>query len=262
MKAKYFFSLCSICILLLFPQVVMAQPVSLGTPCSCCGKEMSRCMYKGKHPKCRTCGKVCGARNGGCACEGVHSRPRARCSGMHAGHEWVDLGLSVKWATCNIGASSPTDFGNYYAWGETSPKSDYAESNSKTYGRNMIDIGGNPRCDAARANWGGSWRLPTYAECEELLSNCYSEWTTQNGVAGRRFTSTKNGSSIFIPAAGYRAGTSAELVGRHARYWSSTPIEGETETSLSLEFPEGDIIPEIAYFHCRFYGYTIRPVLK
>uniref|UniRef100_UPI0025B2398C PEGA domain-containing protein n=2 Tax=uncultured Muribaculum sp. TaxID=1918613 RepID=UPI0025B2398C len=80
------------------------------------------------------------------------------------GHEYVDLGLSVKWAACNVGASSPEDYGNYYAWGETATKAEYTESNSKTYGKTMGDISGNPQYDAARANWGGTWRLPTKAE--------------------------------------------------------------------------------------------------
>ena len=72
------------------------------------------------------------------------------------GHECVDLGLSVKWATCNVGASSPTEYGNYYAWGETVTKSEYTKKNCKTYGISMGDISGNSSYDAARANWGGS----------------------------------------------------------------------------------------------------------
>ncbi len=89
------------------------------------------------------------------------------------GHEWVDLGLSVKWATCNVGASSPSDFGGYYAWGELTEKSSYTEENSKTYGDSSIsDIGGNPQYDVATATWGSSWRLPTEHELQELIEKC------------------------------------------------------------------------------------------
>ena len=88
---------------------------------------------------------------------------------MHNGHEYVDLGLSVKWATCNVGASSPEDTGYDFAWGETKPKATYTESNSVTYGNSSIgNIAGDARYDAARANWGGSWRLPRkrrYGNC-------------------------------------------------------------------------------------------------
>ena len=88
--------------------------------------------------------------------------------GTISGHEWVDLDLSVKWATTNVGASSPSDYGYYFAWGETSTKSEYTEANSRTRKTSMGDIAGNDAYDAARANWGGTWRLPTKAECEEL----------------------------------------------------------------------------------------------
>ena len=93
------------------------------------------------------------------------------------GHEYVDLGLSVKWATCNVGASKPEDYGNDYAWGETSTKSSYTSDSSKTYGKQMNDIKGNSQYDAARANWGGTWRLPTGAELEELKNKCTWRWT-------------------------------------------------------------------------------------
>ena len=95
-------------------------------------------------------------------------------TGTERGHEWVDLGLpsGVKWATCNVGASDPWEYGDYFAWGETSPKSEYTKENSKTYNRNMGDISGNPNYDAARANWGGSWRIPTKKEFHELGTEC------------------------------------------------------------------------------------------
>ena len=123
------------------------------------------------------------------------------------GHEYVDLGLSVKWATCNVGANKPEDYGDYFAWGETETKSSYRENNSITYGKNYSDIGGRSRYDAARANWGGTWRLPTKAELEELENKCTWKWTTQNGVNGYKVTGP-NSKSLFLPAANIRSGSS------------------------------------------------------
>ena len=132
--------------------------------------------------------------------------------GKHEGHGYVDLGLSVKWATCNVGATSPEDYGDYFAWGETETKSEYTEENSATYGLSIsqlesqgyIDGAGNlnPQYDAAAANWGGDWRMPTVAEMWELINNCTWTWTTQNGVSGYNVEGP-NGNSIFLPAAGY-----------------------------------------------------------
>ncbi len=140
------------------------------------------------------------------------------------GHEYVDLGLpsGLKWATCNIGASSPTEFGDYFAWGETESKETYTAENSKTYGKELYDISGNPEYDAARANWGGTWRMPTKDEIEELIDNCNWEWRESwNGVAGCLVTGS-NGNSIFIPAAGYCDGSSLDFLGYSGSYWCST----------------------------------------
>ncbi|MBR3915294.1 MAG: carboxypeptidase regulatory-like domain-containing protein, partial [Bacteroidales bacterium] len=128
--------------------------------------------------------------------------------GMINGHQYVDLGLSsgLKWATCNVGADSPEDYGNYYAWGETETKAEYTEDNSDTFGQQLNDISGNAQYDAATSNWGGSWRMPTRDEIKELMYNC--SWTpeTQNGVDGFKVTGN-NGNYIFIPASGYRDGS-------------------------------------------------------
>ena len=121
------------------------------------------------------------------------------------GHVWVDLGLSVKWATCNVGANSPEDYGDYFAWGEITPKTIYTTSNYSYSDNPTILPLSN---DAAHANWGGSWRMPTDAEMTELRSNCTWTWTSQNGVNGRKITSKSNGNSIFLPAAGSRGGSS------------------------------------------------------
>ena len=191
----------------------------------------------------------------------VEKREKAPVTtGTHAGREWVDLGLSVKWATCNVGASSPTGYGNYYAWGETCTKSSYDEDNCKTWDRSMSDIRGNSSYDAARANWGGSWRLPTKAECKELLNNCNCQWTTQNGVKGMRFTSKRNGNSIFFPAAGWREGASTHSAGKEGYYWSSTPSESITQYAYYLYFnSEGSAITNWFY---RSRGRTVRPVVE
>lgn len=191
----------------------------------------------------------------------VEKREKAAVTtGTHAGHEWVDLGLRVKWATCNMGTSSPSGYGNYYAWGETSPKSSCDEDNCKTYERSMSDIRGNSSYDAARANWGGNWRLPTKAEFDELVNNCDYEWTTQNGVKGMRFTSRRNGNNIFLPAAGWRYGTSTKYVGERGGYWSSTPYEGRTQDAYYLYFDSGG--SAYANWGCRYSGHPVRPVVE
>jgi uncharacterized protein (TIGR02145 family) len=127
----------------------------------------------------------------------------------------VDLGLSVKWANCNVGASTPEEYGDYFAWGEVHPK-----NNTYTYGLDSKTL--PPHADAATVNWGGAWRMPTDAEWTELREQCTWTWTTQNGVYGRKVTSKTNGNSIFLPAAGYLNGSSLEDAGSHGFYWSSS----------------------------------------
>ena len=115
-------------------------------------------------------------------------------SGTLNGHEWVDLGLpsGTKWATCNIGTSTPSGYGNYYAWGETSTKSSYTEANSRTYGKNISDFSGNTYYDAATANWGSGWRMPTYKEFQELKEKC------REHSPNRLFSPTTNVDRIFV----------------------------------------------------------------
>lgn len=177
------------------------------------------------------------------------------------GHEYVDLGLSVKWATCNVGANTPEEYGYYYAWGETSNKTkfEYGEKNSRTYGENMIDISGDSSYDAARANWGGSWRMPTEAEMEELLDECtWTLLTSQSGVNGYKVTGP-NGNSIFLPAAGNREYSSLNYVGERGYYWTSTPIEFGGDDSRSLYFYKSRIQMS---FDERNNMLTIRPVTE
>ena len=151
------------------------------------------------------------------------------------GVEAVDLGLSVKWATCNVGANSPEEYGDYFAWGEISPKYVYSEDNCLTCGVPMTDISGNPQYDAATANWGGAWRMPTQSEQDELLNNCTWEWTTLNGVNGQRVTGP-NGNSIFLPATGFLFLGDPQEVYLDGGYWGSTPYEDYDRFACYLYF--------------------------
>ena len=182
-------------------------------------------------------------------------------TGTLNGHDWVDLGLpsGLKWATCNVGASSPKGYGNYYAWGETSTKSSYDYDNCTTNRKEMSDIGGNAAYDVARNQWGSNWRLPTHAEFQELIDNCTWEWTTQSGVNGYKVTGKVNGESIFLPAAGYRDGTSPKYAGSRGEYWSSSPLASNMYQSYHLTFHGG--------YHgtgsvVRYMGRTVRPVCE
>ena len=176
-------------------------------------------------------------------------------TGVHNGHEWVDLGLSVRWATCNVGASSPSDYGNYYAWGETGTKSSYTLGNSRTFRKSMDDISGNPQYDAATANWGEGWRMPMWEEFNELLNKCDWQWTTQGGHNGYKVTGP-NGNSIFLPAAGLRDRTSLYKAGDYGNYWGSTSSE-----ALRADFLYFDSGCHNVGWYERSFGRSVRPVL-
>ena len=193
-------------------------------------------------------------------------------------HDYVDLGLSVKWATCNVGADSPEDYGDYFAWGETKPKSIYDWSTykwcegsddtmtkyctSSYYGtvdnKKQLDLSD----DAARANWGGSWRMPTDDELTELLGEkCSWKWTTQNGVKGYKVTSKTNGNSIFLPAAGDRIGSSLDDAGSCGSYWSSsleTFMDGVICDAGTVVFFHPSLVNWNARY--RYEGNSVRPV--
>ena len=184
------------------------------------------------------------------------------------GHEYVDLGLSVKWATCNVGANKPEEFGDSFAWGETTPKSKYTYDNSLTYDikisrlqkRGIIDSNGNltSSYDVATANWGGTWRMPTKSELEELEDKCTWTWTKQNNVIGYKVTGP-NGNSIFLPAAGYRYGFSLSRPGKgeDGCYWSSAPIESDSKYAYRLDFSSGS---QRVGWSDRYGGLSVRPV--
>lgn len=148
----------------------------------------------------------------------------------------IDLGLSVKWAEFNIGATKPEGYGGFYAWGETAEKDCYLPSTHKYSG---VDIGSDisgTKYDAARAKWGGAWRMPTSAEMLELKKKCTWEWTSVNGVNGYQITGP-NGNSIFLPASGYRYNTDVDhlgMRGSNGYYWTST--KSGTNNAYNLHF--------------------------
>ena len=171
--------------------------------------------------------------------------------------DFVDLGLSVIWAKCNVGAKSPEEYGNYYAWGERKPKDKYSKNNSRTYGKNVFCIGGNPEYDAATSELGQGVRMPTKEEIEELIDVCSFEWTTQNGVWGQLVTGP-NGNSIFLPAPGYWCGALVHCTEKYGGYWSATPDEEDDNGAFYLVFFDN------GRFDCewglRFWGHSVRPV--
>lgn len=177
--------------------------------------------------------------------------------GFINGYEYVDLGLpsGVKWATLNVGATAPTERGGVFAWGELEAKAEYLESYCTTYGLNF-DISGNPEYDAARAQWGGTWRMPTRDEYDELLNNCTLEWDVQNGVGGKKVTGP-NGNFIFMPITGYQYGTS-HYMEDFGYYWTSTPVDSYENLSFDFFF---DMENNLSIgWDDRCYGQYIRPV--
>ena len=187
--------------------------------------------------------------------EEVHIPQNENGKGLLNGHEYVDLGLSVKWATCNVGANSSEDYGDYFAWGETETKKSYDEENCETFWEDISDIKGTDR-DVAHVRWGSPWRMPTKAEFDELLKNCDWEWTTLDGMNGYKVTG-RNGNSIFLSAAGWRDGTSLYYAGVYGLYWSSTPYGYDSRFAYGLDFGSGYLDWDRGY---RNLGISVRPV--
>ena len=194
-----------------------------------------------------------------------------------AGHEYVDLGLSVMWATCNVDASNPEDFGSSYAWGETLKKSEYSWSNycfgdagnSNSPGftkyaisNKKIKIDNKTKLDlcddVAHINWSGGWRIPTDTEWSELRENCIWTWVKRGKTGGYLITSKQNGNSIFLPAAGYRSDNSLLKVGTDGRYWASTLNPTDDFSSSNLVFNANTID---LFYNMRYTGRSIRAVL-
>lgn len=184
--------------------------------------------------------------------------------GMAEGHEYVNLDLpsGTLWATCNVGASRPEDYGDYYAWGETETKSVYSWDTYK-YGSSLSGIDNNgediagTKYDVAHVKWGGDWRMPTIEQCVELLNNTTRERTTLNGVKGHLFMG-KNGGTLFFPSAGYRRDSGLHDAGSRSFYWSSTLLEEKPYTIDYLNFISGNVWENGSLI--RDNGLSVRPV--
>lgn len=185
-------------------------------------------------------------------------------------HTYVDLGLpsGTLWATCNIGASEPEEYGDYFSWGETSTKKDYSSSTSFTGGKTnsdlvrkgVLDAKGNltAKYDAATKQWGENWRMPTKTEFKELLDNCVWVKTRINSIDVYKVSSKVNSNSIIIPLAGERNGTTAYEVGSCGYYWSSTTVENDRFNAYRLYLYRSDKYMDS--FGSRDYGRSVRPV--
>ena len=210
-------------------------------------------------------------------------------------HEWVDLGLpsGTLWATCNVGANSPEEYGDYFAWGETTPKERYDGSNykwarwdwdtisgeipqvnvtfNKYYFRDWDDnayVEGDrkteldPEDDAAYVNWGSQWRMPTLEQLLELEEYCDCQWTERNGITGQLITGP-NGKTIFFPAAGARADRTY-YIGENSYYWSRTLCSPEKYRIEVADQEDAYILfldpwYKEVWYSTRYEGHSIRP---
>ena len=199
--------------------------------------------------------------------------------------EAIDLGLSVKWAACNLGATKPEEYGNYYAWGETTTKSEYTWNTCK-YGSNygaFTKYGFNHRVftkyctdsnygtvdnkttleaadDAATQNWGANWRMPTISEWKELVEKCTWRWTTKNSVKGYEVKAS-NGNSIFLPAAGCHFGSNLKVqdAASSGLYWSCSLYKSGIDYARLMLFSSNKHDLD-GYGRC--FGFSIRPVRR
>ena len=209
--------------------------------------------------------------------------------------EYVDLGLpsGLKWAKCNLGAKSPEEYGDYYAWGEIEMKDNYSIDTYKFYKTETVSEGGfgieysgytkyipqnkadqygfrgfydnktvlDIEDDVAHVKLGGKWRMPTKAEFTELINNCQCDWVTYKGVKGRKFTSKKTGYTdkwIFLPAAGRRYyGSVGDDAGSSGRYWSSSLYASGPYSAWGMNFRSDHVSTPI---NDRYNGLSVRPV--
>lgn len=195
------------------------------------------------------------------------------------GYSYVDLGLPsrLKWAKYNVGATSETAYGDYFMWGSTTPNTNTTcdwtnapfNNHSSDYNETYFNSVKNNVCpngilakeyDAARANMGGNWRMPTKAEIQELIENTTNKWFANyngTGVSGRQFTGS-NGTSIFIPASGYRSGSSFTDQGNDGNVWSSSLDTSNPDFAWNFN---GDSVSADAVSNLRYNGFTVRGVL-
>lgn len=199
-------------------------------------------------------------------------------SGSANGHEWVDLGLpsGTLWSICNVGASQPEEYGNYFAWGESKTKTTYEEMTYKYYKGadswaitkycSRSDYGNNGFTDTLTIlqaeddpsnAWGDGWHTPTKAQWDELLQNTTKLWTTQKEVNGMLFTAD-NGQTIFLPAAGQRWSRVLYDVGSKGFYWSSSLSIDHPCNAWQLSFSSDEC--DMNYYYSRYSGFFIRPV--
>lgn len=166
-------------------------------------------------------------------------------SGTENGHDWVDMGTSIKWSVCNIGANGPKEAGDYFAWGEVSPKEEYNMDNCSTYDKEFEIIAGNQLYDAACVNWGGKWRMPTRKDFEELLEKC--DW--QLCDSGIVFTAN-NGNTLYFPP----------TMPNYGRYWTATPDRMRSASAFRFASYAGVVGVNQPYL--RYCGFCIRPVTE
>ena len=189
-------------------------------------------------------------------------------SNTHNGHEFVDLGLpsGTLWATCNVGATSPEQTGLYFAFGETTGysaeqvKKGERSFDSASYTAPSVSENLNLEQDAARANLGGNWRMPTKRQFTELIGNCDVTWTNDyngTGVKGCVFTSKVNGNSVFFPAAGLYYGSSVRGVGSGGDYWSASWKSSSFAWYLGFDSGKQGV-----YCSSRCCGFTVRGVCE
>lgn len=173
------------------------------------------------------------------------------------GHQWVDLGLpsGTKWATCNIGAQTSEEYGQTFLWANITPKIPDVSQQSKAYGKSMSAIGGSKTYDAAAALWGGSWKMPTNADMEELMKHCTWEYTTLGRVTGCKVTSKINGNYIFFPMVGAKDS-------KNAAYWTCNLLNGDSTgnaDAYALSMTKEMIVVTTK---ARRADFPIRPVTK
>ena len=184
-------------------------------------------------------------------------------------NEYVDLGLSVKWATCNVGANKPEDYGLYFAWGETTGyTAEQVKKGERSFDSASYNAGPAASIsadltleqDAAHVNLGGNWRMPTKAEYQELIDNCKVVWTNNyngTGIKGRIFTSKINSNSVFLPAAGLCNNSSLNGVGSYGNYWSASLRSSSKAWELSFGTGSQNLSS-----YGRYYGCSVRGVFK
>lgn len=193
-----------------------------------------------------------------------------------ANHEWVDLGLpsGTLWATCNVGASKPEEYGDYFAWGETSGfnsgKTEFSWATYKYYDTTIKNVTKysyyhektelEPGDDAATVNWGSGWQMPSIAQCSELINsyNTTRSWTTLNGVNGVMIISKSNGKRLFLPATGGRHGTSLDFAGDDGCYWSRSVNLERSDRGKLLSVSSMNTIVTGGNPRCN--GHSVRPV--